>query len=1467
MAQKILEPFRKLPHQFQNLEIVKRLHDYTTGKHTDGFSCHQTSAYGSLESPSALAFDDILGLLAVGTSKGVLKIYGAPGIVFTVQRDGPAINSLLFLPGEGRIVSATSEGILNLYELDSKHGRWTLSCHVEIQQSVEQDRVTCMGLGHGVIYVGSANGTLRQVAIKNGRLTLGDDALTACTSSIISDSVPADKREQLGVDSPIISLELQPQGNHLLIAYAGGCVAVAIPQPIPAEPTSEQVPSTSGVTAPTAQSEVITPNADEELAPSLPSGSKEGTLEKKVEAQEEKPQSTLNESAAGSAPSTPAKGHTEKRTTLKFKALTRSLRPSDSSKVEKEVDLPLPVPPAPRISHLLLRDQPVEWASWRVTSVDSLSTEVVVAYGDGAFQVWPIVAAVSEQPIEPIIVSMIDPPNTPYGPLPCGAIKKIRINPAVNGSLLTVFCGGLPRPQFENRYAVSVLQDHEHHVCYQFGSRVIDFILIPSEGRGDSVSSEVAPSDYVTKPSASSHSATLLVLTERELVAIDLTQPDWPAYESPYLNCIDFSPITAATHIGQVPAALIQRLHQAAQINSDETTNCPWPIWGGSSPSAPKKDLAQNAGNDVIALGHANGWVTLWAIGRGDTTIHLGTLPTSSLFNLTDLQNGQKLGNSVLEEETWPPFRPVGYCSRADRQSLENPDPRLAVSQLLILLGSPIRSGVSGSLATAPDSLTLVAGGAGGQVSVWVAGSEGFLHTPELNAFEPDVSCVRVNLIDQAEENKYIWKDASALKPVEGVPHYCTPTGLTFHPCYLIQLNPPSQITSLAVELSWNLLAIGSSHGLAVVDLFNRSIVHTHFTFDPSGPAKIVNPVATVQNVLMARGKQITSSMRQSFRRLKHLRTSMTTPEKSSSEPAPAEGKQESQPTDENIESAAAPKDETAAKSQPEETEEKKEAPKEAEAPATGDQATTSEEAKEQTQEAVADTAEVDTAPEPIQLTHEDIASSAVRCLVFADTYIMTTTAAAAAAAAPGGDRTPSLWIGTSSGKALAFSLSWKGNAGPVTVALCKELQLHHHSPIVFLDIIDAVNHGPIMHSQAYRNSCIESDEGGEKSEPAQPSETPSEVQTETVKDTDTTAPATTTTTTATQDIHQLLLCSEEQAKLFSLPSLRAVYKHKFIDRLRMLGMSMSSGATGATPKAAPAAAAGADKEANEEVDTSVAVESEVAYVNASQVNRKRVTGFGLQSFASGTGESAKLEWNAVATLLDGQIAILSLPSLRKVFKERCFPGYVNTALPCVATRTFNTHVFWSIGSHLLVSELTPVPTLNSLAVPINDVISEDFVAIHLPEWCRPKKEVPVESEEAKASSSQAGTVEGTQQDSGDVAAQSETTTAVNGATPVVEEEIVPSSKKMTDTTLENGQNVGDVTLDSIKEYLNGSEGTMVVKTTELSMEKRTVVEGGKITTIVHEVETVDGKVTKNDVVKVVTDGEQPEVMSITGTA
>ncbi len=41
------------------------------------------------------------------------------------------------------------------------------------------------------------------------------------------------------------------------------------------------------------------------------------------------------------------------------------------------------------------------------------------------------------------------------------------------------------------------------------------------------------------------------------------------------------------------------------------------------------------------------------------------------------------------------------------------------------------------------------------------------------------------------------------------------------------------------------------------------------------------------------------------------------------------------------------------------------------------------------------------------------------------------------------------------------------------------------------------------------------------------------------------------------------------------------------------------------------------------------------------------------------------------------------------------------------------------------------------------------------------------------------------------------------------------------------------------------------MKTTETSVEKHTVIEGGNVTTTVHETECVDGEITKDDVVQV----------------
>ncbi|CAL8088252.1 unnamed protein product [Calicophoron daubneyi] len=1447
MPQKFFEPLRKLPHQIQNLNLIQKLQGLTLGHSAEFFGSYLSSTYGCPEYPSALAFDTKLGLLAVGSLKGVIRVYGTPGVVYHVQCAGEPIVALDFLPEEGRLLSASTDGLLTLFELNTKDGIWSRCSQVKVPHT-EEDQTTAIAVGYGIVYVGSRNGTLRQVAVKDGRMSLGEDALTSCTSAMVKESVSIEKRSEVGVDSPIVSLEVQPGGNLLLIAYAGGCVAVGIPQSIPEDSAQPHPPDTA--VPPTAEGEPATPSTEEppEVKPENPEAQDELTAklaEGEAAVQPETAPPAAGEGAQ-TAPATPAKEqHGERRATLKLKALTRSLRGTETPKTEADTEPPLPVPPAPRISHLLLRDQRVHWSTWRLTAPDTLSTEVTVAYGDGAFQVWPITAAASDQPPEPMIVSKRDPPSTPYGPLPCGAIKKILVSPGVNGGVITAFSGGLPRPEFEDRHAVSVLQDQDHHVCFQFGSEVKDFFFVPLRSR---TSDDASTAEAGTKPAPPMNAAALIVLTERELVAIDLIQPDWPTYPTPYLNCLNLSPVTAVTHITKVPSVLLCRLRSAAK--SEETANEQWPVWGGENGNA-NVDLAYNEGSDVVVIGHANGCITLLAIGRGDSVHHLGTLRTAALFNQSDIQNGEKCA-TTLEVETWPPFRRVGHCALAHPLSLEQPDPRLAITQLAAYVHHDPN--------TALDSLTVVVGGAGGHVSIWTTGgTDDKLKT--LALFEPDVSRIQVNLVDQeAFSGRYTWKGLSALQPFEGVTQLCA--GPSLYPYTLIQLDPPAAITSVALEQSWNLLAIGSPHGFAVIDLLARSTVYVDFIFGKIAPQKSVRPVTAVQNAIVNRGKQFTANMRQSFRKLKSLRTSTTTPGKSHDEAAP-----EQQPAEQSAEGTMPAT--TSGEEKPAEPQASEPPPPET-TTAPPEEPAAAPEKTEETQPAVESgsskdpTAHAEATPEPTPLVPDETGPSLVRSLLFVDTFVESPIPSGGQQPATIPPRVPSLWVGTANGRALAHTLTWEGTAGPVTVRLLKELQLQHRASIIGMCAVDAVSHEPVLHSSKLRTSCesqpaVESDSKLPPEDEEKNEETSTSPEAATAEGT-ASAPAGDHPETAAstgpappQEAHQLIICSEEQVKLFSLPSLRALHKQKFVDRLR-LNYGPVRATVSVTQKH--------EKEATEKPEAPVepATESTSKQPASCQHLRKSLLSFGVQGFIRGTPDQPKTEWTVVVARRDGHASILSLPHLRKMFKV---PGPVDPTssfIPYVASLSTANIVLWSSGSQLYANELAPLPHLTSPASIVPGTTPQTMTTIVLPDWTRPNKPTPAEvedkpvSETAVAPSTEVAP-DTSKGEEAQVDVQAKTEAAVSDSAAVcapttADSSEVPEKPGVSATT---ASHAGDVTLDSIKEYLNG-EGTVTIKTIETSSEKHTLVEGGHVVTTLRETEKVDGKVTKDDVIKFASD-------------
>ena len=47
--------------------------------------------------------------------------------------------------------------------------------------------------------------------------------------------------------------------------------------------------------------------------------------------------------------------------------------------------------------------------------------------------------------------------------------------------MITAFVGGLPRAQHSEKHTISVLGGVEAHVCFQFGSPIRDFVILPSK--------------------------------------------------------------------------------------------------------------------------------------------------------------------------------------------------------------------------------------------------------------------------------------------------------------------------------------------------------------------------------------------------------------------------------------------------------------------------------------------------------------------------------------------------------------------------------------------------------------------------------------------------------------------------------------------------------------------------------------------------------------------------------------------------------------------------------------------------------------------------------------------------------------------------------------------------------------------------------------------------------------------------
>lgn len=139
----------------------------------DNFQVKRTFRHGFPFQPTAVAYDPIQKLLAIGSKCGSLRIFGQAGVDVHVRHDmeGPpgsvAVMQIVFLVNEGALITATAENTMHLWNFRQKIP--------QVVQSLkfQKERITCMHLPlqSKWLYVGTERGNIHIVHIESFQLS------------------------------------------------------------------------------------------------------------------------------------------------------------------------------------------------------------------------------------------------------------------------------------------------------------------------------------------------------------------------------------------------------------------------------------------------------------------------------------------------------------------------------------------------------------------------------------------------------------------------------------------------------------------------------------------------------------------------------------------------------------------------------------------------------------------------------------------------------------------------------------------------------------------------------------------------------------------------------------------------------------------------------------------------------------------------------------------------------------------------------------------------------------------------------------------------------------------------------------------------------------------------------------------------------------------------------------------------
>uniref|UniRef100_A0A672YZ89 Syntaxin-binding protein 5-like n=1 Tax=Sphaeramia orbicularis TaxID=375764 RepID=A0A672YZ89_9TELE len=355
----------------------------------------------------------------------------------------------------------------------------------------------------------------------------------------------------------------------------------------------------------------------------------------------------------------------------------------------------------------------------------------------------------------------------------CKPILKVEYKTSRSSEPFVIFSGGLSYDKAGRRPTLTIMHGKAITVL-EMDYPIVEFMVL----------CETPYNNEVQEPYA------VVVLLEKDLIVVDLTQSNFPVFENPYPMDVHESPVTCTAYFADCPPDIIPILYSiGAKHKKTGYSQKEWPIGGGTW------TLGSHTYPEIIITGHADGSIKFWDA-SAITLQMLYKLKTSKAFEKPKVGEGRAA--ELVEEDpfavqmvSWCPqsriFCVVGISAHIILYRFSKYD---ANTQIVV------RETPSSSTAMSPFTFRSILRSLSDVCSYQII-------------IDHD-RVVRVPPGYQAElVIQLLWVDGE----------------------------PPQQITSLDINSAYGLLAFGNCNGLAVVDYLQKTLLLCMSTLDLYGAA------------------------------------------------------------------------------------------------------------------------------------------------------------------------------------------------------------------------------------------------------------------------------------------------------------------------------------------------------------------------------------------------------------------------------------------------------------------------------------------------------------------------------------------------------------------------------------------------------------------------------------------------------